>query len=604
MLQLSAQVDRSTISSSKPRKQDPDEKLAMQYYRDKDYSKAVILFERLYKKDQHNRYYTYYFQCLTETNNLKEAEKIARKQIRKNPGYYKYYIDLGYIYSLMDETKKAQETFNEVLETLPPNENLISQIANSFLYRNQNDLALKTLKKGKELVNKKYAFNLELASIYYRTGNFEDMINEYLNYVQYDKGGLKRIQNRLQFIMDGLAGRNIKELLKKELLRRNQQNPDVVQYSEMLLWLSIQDKDFEFALVQAKAIDRRFNENGSRVFNLAELCNTNKDYTTAEEAFGYLIKKGESNPFYLNARIGLLQSRYHMITGNPVNSEKDIRELEKDYEKTLDELGKNPFTIQLIRDFAHLKAFFQDDLDYAASLLKEALEIPGTRPSEIANCKLELGDINLFKNAVWEATLLYSQVDKAFKNEPLGHEAKLRNARLFYYIGEFGWAKAQLDILKAATSKLIANDAMELSLIIFDNTNADSTTTELQAFANADLLFYQNKKQEALAILDSLHILLGYHPIKDDILFKKGEIFSSLGDYETADSLYAEVVSGYSYDILADNALFQRAKLNEIQLDRKDIALKLYQEILTEYPGSIFTIEARKRYRSLRGDEL
>jgi predicted negative regulator of RcsB-dependent stress response len=219
-----------------------------------------------------------------------------------------------------------------------------------------------------------------------------------------------------------------------------------------------------------------------------------------------------------------------------------------------------------------------------------------------AEIKLELGDTYLFTGEVWEASLLYSQVEKALKNEPIGHEAKFRNARLSYFIGEFEWAKAQLDVLKAATSKLIANDAMELSLLISDNMDPDSTYTALAFFARAELSMYRMQYDGALATLDSIRMLALSHPLDDDVLFRKAEIFISKNDLAQADSLLADIVEDYPFDILADNALFRRAELHAGPLNDKAAAMDMYQRLVLEYPGSLFATEARKRYRQLRGD--
>ncbi|MDZ7742112.1 MAG: tetratricopeptide repeat protein [Bacteroidota bacterium] len=584
---------------------DQDEILAMQYYRDQNFEKAVVLFEELYEKKSGVRYYSYYLKCLIETRDFKTAERIAKRNARRNPDYYKYYIDLGYIYSLQDELEKANEEYRKVISNLPDNENLIRSIASSFAVRGQTQLAIETLEKGKELVSKKYAFNMDLANNYYRLGNFEKMVEEYLEYLRYDESALSRIQSRMQFMLDGLAAESIRESLKRGLLKRNQEYPDLRQYAEMLYWLSLQEKDFEFALIQAKAIDRRFGENGLRLLDLAQISLENEAYATAIEAFEYIIKRGPDNPYYLKARTGLLRTKFEKITSGREHSEKQFQQLEKDYEKSLDEIGRNAYTVMLVRDYAHLLAFYLGKLESAAEVLDGAIRIPGASTADVAECKLELGDVYLFQDQVWEATLLYSQVDKEFKNDPLGHEAKLRNAKLFYYIGEFEWARTQLDILKAATSKLIANDALELSLIIQDNTNYDSTTAELGVYAAADLLFYQNKDERALRLLDSLQLITGMHPIKDELLFKKAQIYESRAEYNTADSLYASVLQVNPYEnIKADNALFARARLQEEHFMDKAKAIEIYRQLLLDYPGSIFTAEARKRLRMLRGDEI
>jgi len=57
-------------------------------------------------------------------------------------------------------------------------------------------------------------------------------------------------------------------------------------------------------------------------------------------------------------------------------------------------------------------------------------------------------------------------------------------------------------------------------------------------------------------------------------------------------------------DILADNATFQLADLYENILGDTTKAQELYEKVLLEYPGSLFVVEARKRFRRLRGDDI
>jgi tetratricopeptide (TPR) repeat protein len=322
----------------------------------------------------------------------------------------------------------------------------------------------------------------------------------------------------------------------------------------------------------------------------------------AIEAFDLLLKRGPSNPYYTESLTGSLQSRFLKITEGYHFNREDLISLRDEYDRTLAELGRNSRTLVLMRDLAHLEAFYLDQLDEAVELLEEALQIQGADDDLKSDIKLELGDIYLFTGEVWEASLLYSQVEKAFKNDPIGHEAKFRNARLSYYIGEFDWARAQLDVLKAATTKLIANDAMELSLLISDNMDPDSTYTGLAYYARADLLRYRNQDSLAIRTLDSIRMQVLYHPLDDEILYSKAEIYIKQKRYQLADSLLEEIVRVYPDDILADNALFERAQLQAGAMNNKDKAMELYQQLMLDYPGSLFTTEARKRFRQLRGD--
>ncbi len=591
------------LEQRKKNEKSDDEKLAAEFIKSKDYEKAVVLYEKLYNEKETQYYYTYYLFCLTELQDYKTALKTIRKQKRKNPARLRYLVDEGYIYSLSGDQSKAKKMYDEALKSLSADRNQIRDLANAFNYRGQTDYAIKTYKEGRKLLSD-YPFNLELARIYDRLGNSQDMINEYLNLLEFDISKMELVQARLQTSINKDPENEKSDVLRKELLRRVQKNPEKTFYSEMLIWFSVQQKDFDMAFLQAKSLDRRLNEDGFRVYDLGYVCVSNESYDVAIDAFSYLLSKGAANTYYLDARIGLLNARYLKVTNRFDYTHQDLLDLENEYLITLEEFGENSSTVPIMRYMAHLQAFYLDNIDEAKALLDKAVSIPNVPFSLKAECKIELADILLFSGDVWEATLLYSQVDKDFKNDALGHLAKLKNAKLSYYIGEFGWAKAQLDVLKAATSKLIANDAMDMALLISDNIDMDSSYTALSYYSKADLLVYRNKFEQALLTLDSVQMVSLWHPLFDEVLYKKAEIKLKQGKFSQADSLLSKVVEMYPEDILADNALMKRAELYENQFKDISKAMELYEKILTDYPGSLFVVEARKRFRNLRGDMI
>jgi tetratricopeptide (TPR) repeat protein len=533
----------------------------------------------------------------------KKAHKVIRKEQRNQPDALRYLVDEGFIYSLEGDQNKATKLFDEALEKLEPNTNQIKDLANAYNYRGQTDYAIQTYLLGRQMVTD-YGFYLELARIYERLENYDEMVNEYLDLLDSDLAKDDYIRGRLQSAMKDDEEGVIAETIRTELLRRIQKSPDKIYYSELLIWHSMQQKDFEMALIQSKSLDRRFNEDGVRLLELAGVCLSNEAYDEAIDAYEYVLAKGELNPFYLDARIGLLNTRYLKVTNRFDYTLQDLLELENEYKIALEEFGENTSTVPIMKYMAHLQAFYLDNIPDAVALLNKAVDMPAVTPGLIAECKIELADILLFSGEEWDATLLYSQVDYDFKNDPLGHLAKYKNAQLSYYIGEFGWSKAQLDVLKAATSKLIANDAMELSLLISDNIDMDSSYTALRYYARADLLNYRNNFDEALATLDSIQMVALWHPLHDEVLFKKAEIMLEKGEFEAADSLLTKVTEMYADDILADNALMMRAELYDFHFNDPDKAMKLYEELMLNYPGSLFVIDARKRFRELRGDEL
>ena len=258
----------------------------------------------------------------------------------------------------------------------------------------------------------------------------------------------------------------------------------------------------------------------------------------------------------------------------------------------------------LLSNYAHFKAFYLYDLIAAEQILTDAMAIPQIDKTDLAECKLEYADVMLLIGNIWESLLYYSQVEKDFKENPIGHEAKLRRAKIAYYQGDFDWAQAQLGTLKASTSKLIANDALDLSLLIIDNLNLDTSAIAMQTFASADLLFYQQKYEAAIVKYDSVLAAFPGHTLSDEIYMQKAEIYLKLNNTDSAVSMYEKITTDWNYDILADDALYQLAKIYDNTLEDKVKAMELYEKILLEHNSSIFVAEARKRFRSLRGDNL
>jgi tetratricopeptide (TPR) repeat protein len=595
-----AEIHPPIPSGQKPM-QESDEQLAAQYFQAKDFEKALIFYEKLFKKNKNSINYNYYLYCLIELKDFKEAEKLVKNMIRDNPGNPRYGVDLGYVYTESGEANKATRQFDDMVKQLKFDRLYIIETANAFLLRNQAEYAAEVYEKG-NLLLKNNPFYMELGDLYNQTGNYSMMVEEYLDYIEHDFVNRSIIQNKLQNSLAEDEDNKISELLRKSLLQRIQKNPEEIYHTEMLLWLSIQEKDFEQAFIQAKALDRRLNEEGDRLFELAGLCLSNHQYDIAIEVFNYLLKKGKSNYLYIEAKIGLLAARYLKITESYNPAHEDLMLLEKDYLSALQEFGENASTIRVMKYLAHIEGFYLSKFEDAISLLSRATAIPSALPADVADCKLELGDIYVFTGDVWEALLLYAQVDKAFKNDPVGHLAKFKNAKLSFYLGEFTWAKAQLDVLKAATSKLIANDALKLSVLISDNIDMDSSTVALGFYSRADLLSYRNQDDLALMSLDSIFEIADYHPIFDDVLLKKAEIMMKHGEFEKATVFLEDIVNNYSYDITADNALFLLADICENKIHDTDRAKSLYEKLLTDYPASLFTVEARKRFRTLRGD--
>ena len=582
-----------------------NEQLAIQYFQDKAYDKAVILFEEIYNKTPTPFIYDYYLNCLVELKDYNKAEKFVSKVIRKSPGNFALLVDLGYVYTLENEPEKAKKQFENTIKSLNADKDQIDAIANAFLLRDQADYAIRTYEQGRKLLKNSYNFNFELADIYLKKNDFTSALSQYLDYVQSYPGTLDQVQSKLQDLLVNDPENVRNTVFKTTLLQRIKKEPDVKPYPELLLWYFIQEKEFGAAIIQAKAIDKRFNEEGERVYDLAAIAVSNGFYDDAISCYDYILsQKNAYSPYYQSSLVEKLNTKYLKVTNTPGVKLPELELLEKEYYELIALNGKNNYALQLIKNLAHLQAFYMDKPAPAIELLQSAIQYTNVPVELIAQCKMELADILLLTGDVWEASLLYSQVEKAFKNDVIGFEAKFRNAKLYFYINEFDYAKAQLDILKAATSKLIANDAMELSLLISGNLDEDSTATGLKLYAHAELLLFQNKDEQAYKTLDSINMLALYHPLFDEVLYQKALIRIRQARYTEADSLLVKLAELYQDDILADDALFKLAELNEDIFKNNARAMEFYEKIITDYPGSIYVVEARRHFRALRGDKI
>ena len=436
----------------------------------------------------------------------------------------------------------------------------------------------------------------ELANAYQNTGDYERCFDYYLRYAKFAPTQYENVKSRIQVILMNDTRGEVSELLRRTLLKRLQKNANDNTSAEMLVWLSLQQQDYEMALDQCISLDRRLGNYDNKIINLANITSNNRQYEVSKRGYQYIIDKKENNVFRNEALIGLLNTEYQELEAKN-GKQSDYNRLADEILDALNTLPANTHT-QLISILASIKAYHTGSPEEAETLLQHTLDKYQLGRNDIATLKMRLADIKLAQNDVWEATLLYSQIDKSMKEEPLGHEARFKNAQLRYFIGEFAWAETQLKILKAATSKLIANDAMSLSLVIKDNLEADTTGTELRRVARADYDIYRHDNNTAQLLLDSI-ITTGNNISKPHAMYKKAELMEKDGDTQQAEKLYNDIHTLYPSSYIADDALMKSAG---IATQNKDIetAKSLYETIIDEYPTSIYTTEAKRLYRNLQ----
>ena len=579
-----------------------DETLAASYMENGEYDKAADLYQSMWEKNNNdNRFYGPLYKCLLNLKKFDALEKVVKKQIKKNDNDPQYIIDLGYMYAQIPDAGKAKEQYEKALKETKPYEVSVRQVANYFQAYRLHDYEIAVYEKGNKIARNNAFFSMELANAHLAKGDVSNGVKYFmLNFEAFPQNE-QVIKNSIQTSADEAK---ILNEMETQLYSKVQKSPDNESYIDLLTWIYVQNKDFEGALAQMKALDKRKGEDGSKVLNVARMAQTEGDYTNAIDGFEYVVNKGKQNTLYFQARTDLLNCRKEKISKTINYTPEDLVALKNDYLTFINENDRGFRSAQSMKELADLEGFYLHDIQGATDLCNEIIRIPGISQQLKNTTKLSLGDFYLISGDVWESTLLYSQVDKDEKDSPLGEEARFRNAKLAYYKGDFEWAQTQLEVLKSSTSELISNDAIELSVFIIDNLGLDTSATPMQMYSRAELLEFQNRDSDALTSLDSILHLFPGHELTDDIEYTQAKIYVKHKGFDKAIPLLEDIIKNHKDDLKGDDATFLLAEINEEQLHNKDKAMELYKSVITDFGNSLLVIEARKKYRLLRGDVI
>ncbi len=574
-----------------------DDFLAKQYMNSGEYEKAMAFYERLVSQNPRRMDFAENLvNCYQQLEEFEKAEAFLKRRIASGSAYPTIFIDLGYNYRLQDKIEESRENYEKALEAIDKNPNYGYGIGVGFQRYALLDYALKAYEKAMEL-NPELDYHYQIALIYGEQGNIEKMFRSYMELLGNGRASIGNVLGRVgDFIgEDPLAVNN--QLLKKVVLEKAQKEPAVI-WNELLSWLFVQQKQFNYAFLQEKAIYKRTGEESmERLASLGSNTLQEGYPAIAADIFRYVEKNSSDPVTRLTAQLNLID--IELLTAAP----KDFPGIEKQYQELVSLYGYQSNSLQLQVAYANFLTFKLGESERAIPILKSALELPLPKYAE-AYIKMALGDILVFDQRFNEALIYFSQIQKSLKNDVLGQEARFKIAQTSFYKGDFEWALTQLKVLRGSTSQLTANDAMQLSLLISDNSLEDSTQTALKKYARADLLAYQNKKEEAISVLEEILQQHKGESIEDEALMKQAELLAETGDYEAALYNYTKIIEFYADDILADDAHFAMAELYRNLLGQPEKAKYHYEQILYKYQDSYYFPQARKNFRILRGDVI
>lgn len=601
-----------------------DIQLANEYLVKGEKQKALEMYRELVKKPAnlplvHNNY----INTLIDLAQYKEAEDYLKKNLKKEPGQPLYQLDLGLVMIRSGEEQKADKYLRDLIEEFKVNPGRVKMISDYFMARSLFDYATLAFLESRAELGNPNLYCLELATLYRIKGEKEKMAAEYLSYATQNVGNIQYIKNVLQVL---LAKQEELEILEKLLYEKVQKAPDDEVYTDLLIWVTLQQRNFRSAFIQARAFDKRYKTDGDRCMEVAQVALDNKDFDQAANIFHYVTVNFSRGENFQNAQLGYIRAREaRMRETYPINRDSVIS-LVKAYKNFINQNPQQPVALEAARNVAVVQSDYLQQTDTAIHQLTKLIANPYASVYLKSKAKLDLADMYIIKEEPWESALLYAQVEKTQKENSIAYEAKLKNAKLSYYRGDFQLAQEHLDILKEATTREIANDAMELSLRIKENIAMDSAGLALKEYARVELLLRQNRIEEASTILAQIQQgvsstqlskedcflqnaqatdcrqTYSNYAIKDDCYWLESKINLQQNKPEQALALLQKILEEYPNDVLADDAFFTIGEIYQRYLNDSAKAMEQYQNLMVQFPGSVYVAEARKRFRELRGD--
>jgi tetratricopeptide (TPR) repeat protein len=572
-----------------------DSKLAENYMDQGEYNKALKIYEKIYELNQRDpRIVFALVDVYQQLERYKSADSVMDIAQKKTPLQAQFLIEKGYNFKLQGKDSIATSYYQKALKTIDSLPQLTYGIAYRFEQRNELDNAIIAYEKGMAL-DDKFNFSYQLSRLYGEQGNLEKMFDETIKIIETNPVYRSRGQALFsQYVTDDSDNEGNK-ILRKVLLLRLRENQDPL-YNQLLSWLFVQQKDFKNAFIQEKAIYKRDPTSMQNLQDLVVTAIDENDLTAAYDILDYMIQETQS----VNIRY-LAQSLKIKLKADAATA-SEYAAIKTEFQELLDVYGTGKETFRLQLDYADFLAFKMDQADEGSALLV-ALEKTSLSNFQKADVKMLLADILVLQEQFNRALIFYSQIQTDLPNDARAQESQFKVARTSFFQGDFPWSLTQLKVLRSASSKLIANDAMELSLTISDHSLMDTTYVALHAFAKAELKQYQNKRTEAIHLYSKLLIDHKGDPIEDEALLKQAQLFEIEGNYENARDNYQIIIDNYSDGILADDAYYRLGLLYQECLADPEKAKSMFEKLIFNHAHSIHFVDARRRYRRLRGDE-
>jgi len=577
-------------------------RLADAYMRSGQFEQAIPLLEDLHTENPND--HTFYTKLKEAYENVKAYDPaialVEERMSEGRPSPMRMSEKARLLY-LKGEEQAAFDTWDRAIGLAPERSTTYRVVYQALVDLRRFDRAIDVLKQGRSQLGEDDAFQIELAYLYSLNGEHRAAMEEYVQVLDRNPERLGFVRSRLSSFVDQGEGLSVGVEVLKQAVRTSPLNRS---YRELLAWLHMEQEDYAAAFDVYRAIDRLEDENGRVLFSFAQKAADANAYDVASTAYGLILDRYPDAPVAPVAQKGIgdmhrrwAESAEEPAAAGDTSATPHYQAAVDAYQTFLDQYPNHESTPEVLRRLGRLQQDVFRQLDAAESTLQTVV---GRYPeSDAANeARYDLGRIALLRGNLSEARLAFSRLVDRLRTGDLAEEARYELALLHFYQGEFESALSRVEATNENTSADVANDAIELKVLLRQNRGPDSLNTPLRLFADARLQERQHRYDQALATLDTLLSQHGRHPLADNARFFRAQALRAAGDTTQATQAFAEIPMMHPQSPFADRSLFARGQLLEAQNDLEG-AVTAYNRLLEDYPKSLLASDARARIRSL-----
>lgn len=584
--------------------------LAESFLRAAQFERAISLLEGLFEESPGT--HVFYERLREAYENVKRydaAIALVEAKIQSETASTSYISEKARLLFLKGDEASAKISWQAAIDSNPGSPSVYLLVYRSLMQIRLFDFAIEILEQGREKLDNTALFQTDLAQLYSLTSQHGRAIGQYLELLKINQNQLNYVKTQLgQFLINDQAIAESIEVAEKGVANE----PLNRSYRELLAWLYIEAERFRDAFVVYQAVDRLEREEGRMLFSFAQVAADGGVYDVALEAFDEVLRRypeAESAPDAMRG-LGLMQEMWAEALGEQVFDLSGTRSPRNHYDEALDtyqrfliEYPQHAYFPDVLQRIGvlHQDIFF--DFVSAASVLMEVISrYPGTQAANQA--EYDLGRLAVTQNRLEDARIRFGRLLTRLRTGDLAELARYELAMLHFYQGDFVAAEGYTAVMQENTSTDVANDAIAMKVLLIESMGPDSLNTPLRRFARIKLLIRQRNWEVAIHQLEDLLNEFGGHSLADDMLFENAALQAMTGDISGAIQLYLELPLVHPTSFFGARSLFQAARLQADQLDDKELAIRTYERILLEYPGSLLTTDTRSAIRVLRGDEV